>query len=107
MATETEIKDMAQAADLVRANELDNMVYDENGNLLSETYWQGWMGDPVNAVIQILGADETEARTNLGDAAWAMIQNREETAAAAETPVVKPQAKAKSQTRKAVDENRK
>jgi hypothetical protein len=43
--------DMAHTAEIARATDLDNLVYDEEGNLVSEIYWQGWMGDPVNATI--------------------------------------------------------
>jgi hypothetical protein len=79
--------DMAHTAEIARATDLDNLVYDEEGNLVSEIYWQGWMGDPVNATIQVLGPEEEDARNHLGEAAWQMLQNRQTTQEAAETPV--------------------
>jgi hypothetical protein len=87
MTTQEEIYAMADEAQLSRAEALDVTFADENGNPYTEYYWQGWMGDPINAFIQVTGKDEKEAHENLGSAGWEILQNREQTQEAAETPV--------------------
>lgn len=85
MATEDEINDMANEAEIVKLE--TTTVSDEEGETQTSSYWQATLGDPVNSTIQVMGKDEDEAHENLAAAAWEMMQNRQQSIEAAETPI--------------------
>lgn len=80
--SQDEIQALAQSAELIRMEMMDTVVDDEQFH-----YWQAYLGPPVDSTIQVTGDDENTARDNLGTAAWDMMQARQESIDAAETPV--------------------
>jgi hypothetical protein len=76
--SESEIQELVGAAEIVRLEGMDTG---------SQHYWQAYIPEPVNSTIQVIAETEEEARENLMTATSEMMQARQESVEAAETPV--------------------
>jgi len=80
--TQSEVEELVGAAEIIRLEGMDSG---------GQYYWQAYIPDPVNASIQVTGATEDEATENMNNAAWELVQNRQTSIEAAETPVEAPE----------------